>query len=202
MGQAGGQGADAVRVARRESKHRSRTTRDPPPRPYPLRARSSTRPQPPACTDPRPHCTAFPPREHTAPPPRPASGRNFAPHRHSSASPSSAASPSAAGGARHPDGSAPAAVRPSAASNRAIAAGSWIAASTRRGPAHCGQTSTSMPNTRRSRSAQGKRCRRLRRRPLRCGTRRRVRARRSTCWRRTAAAADVAGVAALSSPAT
>ncbi|MBM3961917.1 MAG: sigma-70 family RNA polymerase sigma factor, partial [Planctomycetes bacterium] len=74
--------------ARRKSKHRSRTTRDPPPRCYPLRATPSTRPQPPARTDPRPHAAAFPPREHTAPPPRPASGRNFAPHRHSAAPPS------------------------------------------------------------------------------------------------------------------
>ena len=113
--------------ARRKFKHRSRTTRDPPARFYPLRATPSTRPQPPARTDPRPHATAFPPREHTAAAPRPASGRNFAPHRHSAASPSSAAAPSAAGGARHPDGSAPAAVSPSAASTRAIAAGSWIA---------------------------------------------------------------------------
>jgi hypothetical protein len=59
-----------------------------------------------------------------------------------------------------------------------------------------------MPNTRRSRSAHGKRCRRLRRRPLRCGARKRARARRCACWRHTATAADVAGVAALSSPAT
>jgi len=138
--------------ARRKFKHRSLTTRDPPPTSCPLRARSSTRPQPPARTDPRPHSAAFPPHEHTAPAPRPPSGRTFAPHRHSAASPTSAASPSATGGARHPDGSAPAAVNPSAASNRAIAAGSWIAASTRRGPAHGGQTSTSMPAARRSRS--------------------------------------------------
>ncbi|MFN9974950.1 MAG: hypothetical protein ACK58T_34170, partial [Phycisphaerae bacterium] len=113
-------------------------------------------------THPRPHSAAFPPREDTAPPPRPPSGRNFAPHRHSAALPSSAASPSAAGGARHPDGSDPAAVSPSAASTRAVAAGSRIAASTRRGPAHFGQTSNSLPNARHSRSAHGKRCRRLR----------------------------------------
>jgi hypothetical protein len=144
---------------------------------------------------------AFPPREHTGPAPRPPSGRGFAPHRQSAASPSSTASAYAAVGARHPDGSAPAAVRPSAASTRAIAAGSWIAASTRRGPAHSGQTSTSMPNVRRSRSAHGKRCRRLRRRPPRCGTHRRAQARRCACWRHTAAAAGVAGVAALSAPA-
>jgi hypothetical protein len=196
-----GEGIGVVRACRK-FKHRSRTTRDPPPQSCPLRAPPSIRPQPPARTDPRPHAAAFPPREHTAPPPRPASGRDFAPHRHSAALPSSAASPCAAGGARHPDGLAPAAVRPSAASTRAIAARSWIAASTRRGPAHCGQTSTSMPNTRRSRSAHGKRCRRLRRRLPRCGTRRRARARRSACWRRTTAAADVAVVAALSAPAT
>ncbi|MFO0392568.1 MAG: hypothetical protein ACK548_11975 [Planctomycetota bacterium] len=146
-------------VARRKFKHRSRTTRDPPARSCTLRATPSTRPQPPARTDPRPHAAAFPPRAHTAAPPRPLSGRNFAPHRHSAGSPSSAASLSTAGGARHPAGSAPAAVRPSAASTRAIAAGSWIAASTRREPAHFVQTSTSMPNTRRSRSAHGKRCR-------------------------------------------
>ena len=77
----------------------------------------------------------------------------------------------------------------------------WIAASTRRGPAHCGQTSTSMPNVRRSRSAHGKRCRRLRLWPPRCGARRRARAPRSACWRHTAAIADDAGVAALSAPA-
>jgi hypothetical protein len=188
--------------ARSKFKHRSRTTREPPARDCPLRATPSTRPQPPARTDPRPHATAFPPREHTAPAPRPASSFNFAPHRHSAASPTSAAAPSAAGGARHPAGSDPAAVSPSAASNRTIAAGSWIAASTRRGPAHFGQTSTSMSNTRRSRSAHGKRCRRLRRRLPRCGTRRRARARRSACWRRTAAVADVAVVAALFAPAT
>ncbi|MFO0448806.1 MAG: hypothetical protein ACK52I_09110, partial [Pseudomonadota bacterium] len=51
----------AVIRARRKFKQRSRTTRDPPPRFYPLRATPSTRPQPPARTDPRPHATAFPP---------------------------------------------------------------------------------------------------------------------------------------------
>ncbi|MFO0449265.1 MAG: ParB N-terminal domain-containing protein, partial [Pseudomonadota bacterium] len=56
-----------AKAARRKFKQRSRTTRDPPPRFYPLRATPSTRPQPPARTDPRPHATAFPPREHTAP---------------------------------------------------------------------------------------------------------------------------------------
>ncbi|MFO0450392.1 MAG: hypothetical protein ACK52I_17310, partial [Pseudomonadota bacterium] len=126
--------------ARRKFKHRSRNTRDPPPPSCPLRATPSIRPQPPARTDPRPHSAAFPPREHTAPAPRPPSDRIFAPHRPSAASPSSAAPPCAAGGARRPDGSDPAAVRPSAPSTSAIAAGSWIAASTRRGPAHCGQT--------------------------------------------------------------
>ncbi|MFN9307625.1 MAG: hypothetical protein ACK6DT_16375, partial [Planctomycetota bacterium] len=50
-------------VARRKFKHRSRTTRDPPARSCTLRATPSTRPQPPARTDPRPHSAAFPPRE-------------------------------------------------------------------------------------------------------------------------------------------
>ncbi|MFN9971753.1 MAG: hypothetical protein ACK58T_17875, partial [Phycisphaerae bacterium] len=63
-------------TARRKFKHRSRTTRDPPARVYRLRATSSTRPQPPARTDPRPQSAAFPPREHTAPAPRPASDRD------------------------------------------------------------------------------------------------------------------------------
>jgi len=67
----------AATCARRKFKHRSRTTRDPPPRFYPLRATPSTRPQPPARTDPRPHAAAFPPREHTAPAPRPASYTYF-----------------------------------------------------------------------------------------------------------------------------
>jgi hypothetical protein len=57
-----------------------------------------------------------------------------------------------------------------------------------------------MPNVRRSRSAHGKRCRRLRLWPPRCGARRRARAPRSACWRHTAAIADFAGVAALSAP--
>ena len=79
-----GEGIGVVRACRK-FKHRSRTTRDPPPQSCPLRAPPSIRPQPPARTDPRPHAAAFPPHEHTAPAPRPASDRNFAPHRHSSA---------------------------------------------------------------------------------------------------------------------
>ena len=80
VGRWGGR-ALAPNLARRKSKHRSRTTRDPPLRSSPLRATPSTRPQPPARTDPRSHSAAFPPREHTAPPPRPASGRDFAPQQ-------------------------------------------------------------------------------------------------------------------------
>jgi hypothetical protein len=57
-----------------------------------------------------------------------------------------------------------------------------------------------MPNTRRSRSAHGKRCRRRRLWPLRCGARRVARARRSACWRHTAAIADVAALSAPAPP--
>ena len=86
-----------------DSRHWSRTTRGAQPPARPLRATPSTRPQPPARTDPRSHSAAFPPREHSTTPQRPPSGRNFAPHRHSAALPSSTLSnPSAAGGARHP----------------------------------------------------------------------------------------------------
>jgi hypothetical protein len=62
--------ATSASRACRKFKHRSRTTRDPPPQSCPLRAPPSIRPQPPARTDPRPHAAAFPPHEHTAPPPR------------------------------------------------------------------------------------------------------------------------------------
>lgn len=117
--------------------------------------------------------------------------------------------PSRPGGARHAAGPGSAPDNPSDPSTRAIAAGPWIAANTRRGPAHCGQISTETPNTRCSNAAHGRR----RRAPLRllppCGTRRRWRRCRSAKRRRestlaTSAAssrsADATATAPPSSP--
>lgn len=84
---------------------------------------------------------------------------------------------------RHSDDS------PIASSTRAIAPGSWIAASTRRTPEHFGHTSTSIPNARCSNSAHEYRRRPPRRLPPPCGTRSRARTRRSDCCLSNAATA-------------
>ena len=153
---------------------------------------------PPACAHPRPGGRGSPFRPHF---PRvramrthrsPAATRprsRHQPHHHSATPAPTSPNPPPAGGARQAACSGTAKDRPIAPSTRAMDAGSWIAASTRRIPEHLGQTNTSIPSARCSNSAQQYRRRPPPRLPPPCGTRSRARTRRSACCLWNAAAA-------------
>ena len=139
-------------LTRRNLKHRSQIPRDPPPQSCSLRAHPSPAPfrrVPAARAHRSPAATAQRPRLRPTPSLRSVALVGSVPAR-SRRCPAPRRIGPRRGQPHRPE------------HPRAIVAGSWSAASTRRGPAHCGQTNTSMPNTRRSRSAHGKRCRRLR----------------------------------------